>query len=410
MSSVVSLWYLGLAVAAGILFRLASPRLDANGRALLLAAISLGFLWKFLSLATYWPWFGAWLAATVAWALLVFHLPAGPRGWATLAGTLGLAAVMIVFKYPTYTAAVAGEHATLRALAAVEWIGLSYASFRAVDLLIQARGRRAKTLRPAVALSYLLFFGPFVAGPINRFADFARTLEKPAAPLARADIRDIVWRLSAGIIKIVALSRLAWYWSLPALADGLPAAERPEIVLSVYAYLAYIYFEFSGYCDIVIAIARIFGIRLPENFHFPFLAHNIQNFWNRWHISLSHWCRDHIFFPLMHLFAVRLPALPALAGSLVAVAVTFVFIGAWHGDSLGWVLYGCYHAAGLVTWMLWRRGLDRFAPALRDGLDRSAVARAIATAATLSFVAWGLPLTQGVDRATELARLLAAAH
>lgn len=402
MTTLLNIWFLCLALAAAMAYRWVSPRLGTDGRAWVLSAVSVGFLWKFGALSAHAGEFALWLAAGIGLALLTRRAPSRGRGLVLLVAVAVLVAVMMVFRYPNYTAALAGEHPTLRGLAAMGWIGLSFASFRAVDMLMAARSERTRSFSPAVALAYLLYFPPVIAGPINRFAPFAKDLEAGPAPFTRAEARILCFRFAIGAVKLVVLSRLAWYWSIPGLPADLDGIGRWQAILGVYAYFAYIYFEFAGYTDMVIAVSALFGVRMPENFTFPLLAVNIQDFWNRWHISLSQWCRDHIFFPLVATIARRWPAVPPLAGAMASIVVTFLFIGTWHGDSLNWVLYGLYHGAGLSLWMGWRKALRRFAPAVEERLDRSRLAKAVAIAMTASFVSWGLLLTLSLPQARRI--------
>lgn len=402
MTPLLSLWFLGLATVLAFGYRMVAARIGASGRALALSAISLVFLWKFLSLTEHGGWFAAWLAVVIVLASLTHRVAKPNRGRVLLAAVAVIVAVMMVFRYPNYTASLVGEHPPLRELALAGWLGLSYASFRAVDMLITLRSGRATGFTPAMGLAYLLYFPPAIAGPINRFAPFAQDVEAGPAPLDRERLRAVCFRLAAGTVKLVVLSRLAWYWSIPSLPEDLTGVERWQVVLGVYAYFAYIYFEFAGYSDLVIVVSQLFGVRIPENFRFPLVAVSIQDFWNRWHISLSQWCRDHVFYPLARTLAVRVPSLPPALGAMASIFVTFLFIGTWHGDSLNWVLYGLYHGTGLCLWMAWRQGMRRVAPVLQDRLDAAPAARIFAIILTASFVSWGLLLTFETSRARQI--------
>ncbi|MBI3725324.1 MBOAT family protein, partial [bacterium] len=105
-----------------------------------------------------------------------------------------------------------------------------------------------------------------------------------------------------------------------------------------------IYFDFSGYSDMAIGAARLFGPRLPRNFDSPYEATSILDFWRRWHITLSEWFRDYVFMPLSRFFLTRTPLAraPSLAAAL-AYLTTFTLCGAWHGSSVGFVVWGAYH-------------------------------------------------------------------
>jgi alginate O-acetyltransferase complex protein AlgI len=409
MSAILSLWYLLATLGAALLYRLLAPRIGRTGRSALLAAISAGILWQFLSLSIYLPYLVLFAATIIGVASAMRGAHDRLKPWLLPLGVAAVTATMLAFKYPHFTTWVLGPVPSITAFSAIEWLGLSYFSFRAVDLLLVARSPLTKGFRAVDGIAYLLFFPPFVSGPINRFANFVKDMDHGPRPLERASLRMAAFRFSWGVVKVVALSRLAWYWSLPVLPLDLANIEPGRALLGLYAYFAYIYFEFSGYCDIVIVIGMLFGIRVPENFILPLTARNIQDFWNRWHISLSQWCRDHIFFPLMRILGLNLPGIPMLAVSSLSITATFVFIGVWHGDSINWVVYGLYHGLGLSIWMVWREGLACLPDSVMDRWDASNVVRGCSTFLTLNFVIWGLVLTLPAEQARQFLALLVKA-
>jgi len=162
------------------------------------------------------------------------------------------------------------------------------------------------------------------------------------------------------------------------------------LLLGLYCQFAYIYFDFSGYTDVAIASGRLFGIRLPENFNFPFLSRNLQDFWNRWHISFAQWFRDYIYFVLLRWLRVNARGLQDLSANVATIFVTFFLMGAWHGDALNWLLYGIYHGAGMSALIVVRRVTP---PALSARMLESTALRALSILATVSFVSVGLLLT-----------------
>ena len=215
-------------------------------------------------------------------------------------------------------------------------------------------------------------------------------------------MRRNLLRISIGIIKILFLSKLAYANSIIATEfQIIQPVDALLLTCSVYAYFFYIYFEFSGYCDVAISIADFFGINVPENFEFPFLASNIQDFWNRWHISLSQWMRDHVFFPLTIYLTTR-QIIPKLAVSCFSIFVTFFLIGIWHGNSLNWALYGVYHGTGLVIYMLYNQVLKTRFPNLFEKLSDNTSYKFICLLVTFNFVAWGFLLTLDLQKAKNL--------
>lgn len=402
----VSLTFLVIVGIAAAGYGIIRGFLPAWGRALLLATISVLVLSRLPEGREFLPYALAYSAsvAALAWLLSCLRTEA-PRKVVFAAAILLAVAVMLVFHFPVYTAALLGERPALKDLSLIPFIGLSYMTFRALDCLIAARANAVR-IDPRVVLAYLLFAPPFVAGPINRFIPFVEDIGARLTALDAEGLRDGLLRLGFGLIKVLFLSRLAYYNSLRVMSPDDPTLTSADIVIGVYAYYLYIYLDFSGYCDIAIVAARFFGVRVPENFRWPLVATSIQDFWNRWHISLSHWCRDHIFFPLVRVLSLRTPWLPSLAATCSSIFVTFLFVGAWHGDALNWVLYGAYHGLGLVICVLYRQAMQSWAPDLYERLQSSTPYLLICCVGTTCFVAWGLLLTFPLETAAQfLARL-----
>jgi alginate O-acetyltransferase complex protein AlgI len=174
---------------------------------------------------------------------------------------------------------------------------------------------------------------------------------------------------------------------------GTPVQEMSlwQVTLGLYAYAFYFYFDFSGYTDLAIGSARIMGFVLPENFDVPFLRKNIQQLWANWHISLTSWLTDYIYWPLVRklrngeYFRTR----PILLSN-VAIVVTFVACGIWHGDTASFVLWGLYHGLGIAavnTYQNWKRKVRH--PAARAYFV-STYSRVIGTVLTFHFFAMGL--------------------
>lgn len=396
-SFATSLVFFAQALPAAALYRLAAPRLSADWRAALLIGLSLLFLGQ-LQVHPVFLLASGLYAALAATAAGVIGRSPGLRQ-RTLPGGVCIALAvlaLLLFKYRYYSSLLLGGLAGLPGLTGFEWLGLSYMTFRAIDLIMQARRSRDAAPAPLASAAYLLFFPAYVSGPINRFQPFAQDLAKPPAPLNAADLKEIALRLCAGVFKILVLADIFRANSLLGLG-GLPQAEASApswaVLLGLYCQYAYIYFDFAGYSDVAIAMARLFGVRLPENFNFPFLARNLQDFWNRWHISFAHWCRDYIYFVLLRWLKLRARFLSDLAANLSAIFATFFFMGAWHGDGLNWLLYGVYHGCGMGGLVVLRHLLNAHAPTLAGKLAASRAFAALSALFTLTFVAVGLLLT-----------------
>lgn len=373
-----------------VLYRAAGRHLPSWARQLLLIGASVYFLSLLAPFARFAPalaiYVGTALALGVALARTEGHRRTALIGLACL----GAVAVLAIAKYGSLAPPGSSIHRARLELNRLEWVGLSYLTFRAIDYWAQLQSSGAATLP---ALSYLLFFPSFVAGPVDRFAAYHDAQHRPALPLTFARTRRNCLRIALGVVKLLLPAR----WALVAsVADpGWPVggASPLQLALGLYSYYLYFYFDFSGYCDVAIGLADFFDVRLPENFRWPFLASSPQDFWNRWHVSLSHWVRDHVFFRLLATLARRCPWLPEVLALLTSSFVSLFLVGAWHGDGINWALYGCYHGAALCMHQLWCLAIDRWLPAAGAWLRSCLVYRVACVLVTFNYVAWGLLLT-----------------
>ncbi len=227
-------------------------------------------------------------------------------------------------------------------------LGLSYYGLRILHLVFDwSRDRRTRTDAPGI-VRYLLFLPTQIAGPINRFPDFSRDCRRRRwdSELFATGMERILY----GAVKIVVLANYLVGEKMAIYLDGFPAESWLGAYLGCVEYGLNLYLQFAGYSDIAIGIALLVGFRIPENFHLPFVATNIHDFWDRWHITLSHWCRDYVFQPVAA--ATRSPHLGVVASMLV--------LGMWHELSWRYVLWGTYHGLGLVAWRQFQKMKPRF--------------------------------------------------
>ncbi|WP_028695473.1 MBOAT family O-acyltransferase [Pseudomonas cremoricolorata] len=265
-----------------------------------------------------------------------------------------------LFKYQTFLvegaqAAFAdlGVHVSLPVLQLLVPIGLSFYAFHSVSYLVSIHHGEMKPAAPQDLALYLAFFPSVVAGPVNR-ADHL------LGQIRSSERREVLEPPRALGLVALAVFKLffcsAWLGSLwvdPVFATpGSFGAE--QILLSVYAYSFLIYFNFSGYTDLVTGIALLLGFRLPTNFNAPYAAHNLKEFWERWHISLSRFIRDYVYIPLG---GNRKGAFRGNLNMLVAMLVS----GLWHGASLNFIVWGALHGVGLALFKLFRQEVWGFA-------------------------------------------------
>lgn len=281
---------------------------------------------------------------------------------------IGLCAIALVFY--KYTLFLFGNLVQvipgLAAFPVSEWaptvapLAISFFVFEFVHYMVDVRRGHEPIRSPLEFLVFAVFFPTLVAGPIKRYEQFLPALKEGVAQARffSADTQVGFIRVLVGFAKKFVADGLTMY------VNGMAPAFEQQLLADrwlVFAAIAFrIYFDFSGYSDMAIGFSRMMGIRIAENFNWPYLATGVREFWRRWHISLSTWIRDYIYIPMggqrVH------PALHAL--NLVAV---FVICGLWHGAAWNFVLWGLYHGCGLVVQQMartWRsRLLAGFAPA-----------------------------------------------
>jgi alginate O-acetyltransferase complex protein AlgI len=219
-------------------------------------------------------------------------------------------------------------------------IGISFFTFHAISYVVDVHRRDATAQKsPVHAALYLLLFPQLIAGPIIRYRDIADQLARRLVTVD--DFGYGVRRFIIGLAKKVLVANV-----VAGPADrifAMPVAELStgHAWLGLTCYTLQIYFDFSGYSDMAIGLGRMFGFRFPENFRWPYIADSVQEFWRRWHISLSTWFRDYLYIPL--------------GGNRVSPArryrnlVTVFFLcGLWHGASWNFVIWGLWHGTFLV--------------------------------------------------------------
>ena len=293
------------------------------------------------------------------------------RRWLAVA-IAGNLATLALFKYANFAVANINALAPVLALTPLAVtaiplpLGISFFTFHAISYVVDVYKRNADAERnvPRFAL-YILLFPQLIAGPIIRWRDIASQLATREERLA--DFAYGARRFLLGLGKKVVIAN-----TLGRTADqifALPAAEltTPLAWLGIVCYTLQIYFDFSGYSDMAIGLMRLFGLRILENFNYPYVARSVREFWRRWHISLSNWFRDYLYIPLG---GNQRGARRAYANLIIV----FLLCGLWHGASWPFVLWGAWHGAFLVAE---RAGFDRV---LRR---RPALARLYALAAIM---------------------------
>jgi alginate O-acetyltransferase complex protein AlgI len=333
-------WFIAFALVTMTVFRLLpSARLGQGW----LAAACVVFHWHFAGPAGVWP--------IVVLMVITYAAGLSRVRWAQVLAMAACVAALCFYKYFVFlthqlvaplsvSAAERIAQLGLRGMPAAPPLGISFFVFEFVHYLVEVRRGHEPIRNPLRFLLFAIFFPSLVAGPIKRYAQFLPSLESAfRGPARLADLAEGLARVGLGFAKKILVAD-----QLTSYIDFFQPHFDEQTLAGKWLLLAAIAFriltDFSGYSDIAIGCARILGIQLPENFNWPYLARNLQQFWTRWHISLSLWIRDYIYIPLggsRHGWPRR----------VFNAAVAFALCGLWHGPALHFVAWGLYHGCGL---------------------------------------------------------------
>ncbi|GJD50376.1 Peptidoglycan O-acetyltransferase [Methylobacterium crusticola] len=258
--------------------------------------------------------------------------------------------VLALFKYAGFLSGLLGLDLPRLSLSLP--LGISFFTFHHVMYLTDLRAGRAPPMDLTRYALYIGFFPQVLAGPLVRWSEILHQFDE--APYARPDAAERIGRgvmlLCIGLSKKVFLGDPLAAYANPvfqAAAEG----KAPSVVEAWQGTLAFtfqIYFDFSGYTDMALGLALLFGIVLPQNFDVPYRATSLREFWRRWHMTLSRFLRDYLYIPLGG-------NRRGLGLQLAALFATMTLGGLWHGAGLTFVAWGAAHGAGLAAVTLWRR-------------------------------------------------------
>jgi D-alanyl-lipoteichoic acid acyltransferase DltB (MBOAT superfamily) len=290
-------------------------------------------------------------AAGVWWAL---RHSGSAFGAARLTALISLVLLLLLSRWPAFNLALGqtlagawGEDTRLISSQNLIWLGFAYFILRLLSLLLEAQGPHPQ-MRGGEFLLYAFFPLTWLAGPIDRPGRFVANW-RARAGLSPERFGEGGGRIALGLgKKFILADSLALIALSPSLAADVEGPAGAWLIL--YAYAWRLYWDFSGYSDIVIGLGKWAGLDLPENFASPYAQTNLAAFWSRWHMSLTDWFRAHVFLPLTRaLLRRKWPLSEFLAGQLI----TMLLIGAWHGITPPFLLWGVWHALGLYGYHLW---------------------------------------------------------
>lgn len=219
-------------------------------------------------------------------------------------------------------------------------IGISFYTFQIMSYVIDVFRKRVKAQRNIITLStYVALFPQLIAGPIVRYKDVETELENRT--INYDDVIAGIKRFVLGLAKkVIIANNVALVCDTIYSSDSL-SNNTIFLWIAIIAYTLQIYFDFSGYSDMAIGLGKIFGFHFLENFNYPYIAKNITDFWNRWHMSLSSWFKDYLYIPLG---GNRVSKLKFIRN----IFIVWFLTGLWHGASWNFVLWGLYYALFLL--------------------------------------------------------------
>lgn len=219
-------------------------------------------------------------------------------------------------------------------------IGISFYTFQAMSYVIDVyRGEVQPQKNYFKVLLYIAFFPQLIAGPIVKYHDIERQLTERSASITEKS--HGLRRFCVGLAKKVLLANVFAGVVDSIFAAGTAELSSPVAWLGAICYMLQIYFDFSGYSDMAIGMARMFGFKFQENFNYPYISHSIKEFWRRWHISLSTWFRDYLYIPLGGNRKGK-------GRAVINKWIVFLTCGFWHGAGLTFLLWGALHGFFLM--------------------------------------------------------------
>jgi D-alanyl-lipoteichoic acid acyltransferase DltB (MBOAT superfamily) len=271
-----------------------------------------------------------------------------PRRWATAVGVAATIAPLLYFKYyGFFTVNVANGAGALGLgwtpplIQVVLPVGVSFYTFMAIAYVVDVSRRDFEVSSWSDVFLYLAFFPHLVAGPIVRPNELIPQLDVRRDP-RNVDVGGAAWLIFGGLFKkVVIADALATAIVDPVFGD--PSRHSAvEAMTAMVSYAVVIYCDFSGYTDIAIGIAKLLGFRFPQNFDRPYSARSIQDFWRRWHMTLSRWLRDYLYIPLGGNRRGK-------RRTYVNLMLTMLLGGLWHGAAWHFVIWGGLHGMYLAV-------------------------------------------------------------
>lgn len=353
---------------------LLTPWTRATPRKWLFAGLNLGFLALLLR------GHALFLAGAVFSVFILLQLVGRQRFALFLSALIGLSVLglFLLHKLPMLT-----DRLGLTTLGHVlSFIGFSYVALRIVEVVRAVLEKRHPPPDLPSTINYLLPFHMLAAGPIQAYDDF---VQQPSPPKLATPCEVLVGieRIAAGLFKKFVLA-----FCLQKLFLSDFHANGIYFLVELQVFYIWLYLDFSAYSDIAVGVGTLIGVSTPENFNRPYLARNLIDFWERWHISLSQFIRRNLFIPIQLALMRKTDARRPLLCALAAIAVSFFLCGAWHGLTLPFLAWGVVQLSGLIVAHTYGYFLQkRLGSKKLKAYRANPWVRALATVVTFEFVA-----------------------
>lgn len=278
------------------------------------------------------------------------------------------------------------------------FLGISYLTFKAVQMVMELRDGTIKSFTTWQFLRFLIFFPTISSGPIDRFRRFTKDAESVPSRAAYGDmVAKGVHNIFLGFLYKFILGYFFGTVMLPQVArialhhHGAFLGLSWALVVYMYVYSMYLFFDFAGYSLFAVGTSYLLGIQTPVNFNKPFASPNIKEFWNRWHMSLSFWFRDFVFMRVTFFMMKHKLVKNRIHLSQIAYLINFLVMGFWHGVTWYYIVYGLFHAGAIILNDSWLR----FKKKHRQQLPHNRWTQALAVVITFNVVCFSFLIFSG---------------
>ena len=219
-------------------------------------------------------------------------------------------------------------------------IGISFFTFQIMTYVIDLYREEIKVQKKFINLGlYIMLFPQLIAGPIVRYIDIEKEINNRKVDIDLID--EGIKRFILGLGKKIFIANIMGTWADTVFNMSLEKINTPLAWLGIFGYTMQIFFDFSAYSDMAIGLGKIFGFHFLENFNYPYISRNIQEFWRRWHISLSQWFKDYLYIPLGGNRKGKMR-------TYINLLIVFFLTGLWHGSSWNFIFWGIFHGVFLI--------------------------------------------------------------